>query len=80
MSTKQATVVAPGTCSGIVRQGESVNPLGSRGELHPMSSLAGADRHPDGEMGLPRSRPQEDDVLLGSHEVESTQMGDYLAL
>ena len=61
--------------------GEPVDPLAGGGELDPVPGLAGPDRQPGGQVGLPGAgRAEQDDVLLGGDEVQGAQMGDGLPL
>ena len=64
----------------MVGVGEPVDPLGGGGEQDPVPGLAGADRQPDGQVGLAGAGwAEEDHVLLGGDEVQGAQVGDQVA-
>jgi hypothetical protein len=66
--------------AGVVRGGESVDPLGGGGEQDPVPGLAGADAEPGGEVGLAGAGwAEEDHVVLRGDEVQGAQVRDDVA-
>jgi len=60
--------------------GEAGDPLAGGGEQDAVAGLAGPDRQADRQVCLAGARrPEEDDVVLGGHEVQGSQVGDDVA-